>query len=68
METTLGVLVLLVLLAIAVAGLVISSRNARANDASRRARPGVQTVHPAEQQTRAGAAMSHPTYPTDRLG
>ena len=73
MQTTLGVLVLLGLLAVAVWGLMVSSRQAAKLDASRRARPGVQTVHPAEQQSALGAAKAHPAFrrpaaSSDRLG
>lgn len=68
METTLGVLVLLGLLAISVWGLMTSSRQAASLDASRRARPGVQTVHPAEQQSALGAAKAHPTFRRDTTG
>jgi hypothetical protein len=67
MELSLAILVFLVLLAIALAGLAVSSRNARRNDASRHARLGTRTVHPAEQPSRTGAGLSHPTYRDDRL-
>lgn len=62
METILGVLVLLGLLALSVWGLILSSRQAAQLDPSRRARPGVQTVHPAEQQSAFGAAKAHPAH------
>ncbi len=65
METTLGVLVLFGLLALSIWGLVMSSRQADKLDASRRARPGVQTVHPAEQQSEFGAAKAHPSFRRD---
>jgi CHASE3 domain sensor protein len=65
MELAFGVIVLLVLLGIALFGLVVSSRNAARNNASRQARPGPQTVHPAEQQTQRGATAAHPSYGRD---
>lgn len=60
MEYLLGIVVFGVLLAIAVAGLVASTRRAEENNASRHAEPARRTVHPAEQQSRVGAAMAHP--------
>ncbi len=66
METLLAVLVLLVLLAIAVWGLMVSSRDAGRNDAVRRARRTVQTGPAARQQTQDEADMSSPTYRPDR--
>lgn len=65
MELILGIVIFGLLLAIAVIGLVRSTRRAEGNDASRHALAGRQTVHPAEQQSRLGAAMSHPGRPGD---
>lgn len=53
MEMTVALFVFGVLLAIALAGLAISNRQARQNDASRHA--GGATVHPHDQRIAASA-------------
>lgn len=65
MELLLALVIFGLLLAIAIVGLVTSTRRAEANDASRHAIGTGRTVHPAEQQSSLGAAMA---YPARRVG
>lgn len=65
MEQLLGIVVFGLLLAIAIIGLVTSTRRAEANNASRHAFGPGPTVHPADQQSPVGAVMAHPSRRVD---